>query len=210
MRARADKQGAVSIGRNSKDAALFPFVTPPSLLEHIMNLHIHTIAAVALATTLASAFASGDALALTKPRSFVQNATGACQSALPVFDGQIRKRPLAVQNEGTSAAFVSCSFMDTDRSVNGVTDVYLYADNNTSSPVTVNCTLVTGISGDYPQYFPKSILLPANSKLNGFVWSSTDNGGSNFSNKAINASCQLPVGTGLTSSFVYFDEDVGA
>ncbi|MEO6138716.1 MAG: hypothetical protein ABIP11_08660, partial [Luteimonas sp.] len=111
-----------------------------------MNIHIHTIAAVALATSLASAFASGDASAVTKQRSFVQNATGACQSALPVFDGQIRKRPLAVQNEGTSAAFVSCSFMDTDRSVNGVTDVFLYADNNTSSSVTVNCTLVTDIS----------------------------------------------------------------
>ncbi len=173
-----------------------------------MNLNIHTIAAVALTTTLA--FASGDALAVNKMRSFVQNATGACQSALPVFDGQIRKRPLAVQNEGTSAAFVSCSFMDTDRSVNGVTDVYLYADNNTSSSVTVNCTLVTGVSGLGPQYFPKSIVLPANSKLNQFLWTSADNGGSNFSSFAINASCQLPVGTGLTSSFVYFDEDVGA
>ena len=33
-----------------------------------------------------------------------------CQPALPTFDGSIRKRPKAVQNEGTSIAFITCGF----------------------------------------------------------------------------------------------------
>ncbi len=41
--------------------------------------------------------------------SMAANATAFCQTALPVFDGNVRKRPLAVTNEGTSNAFISCS-----------------------------------------------------------------------------------------------------
>lgn len=162
--------------------------------------------------TLALACAMSPAQAVTQSRSFVQNATGACQSALPVFDGNIRKRPLTVQNEGTAPAFVSCSLMSTDRGVGGVASaesVYLYADNNTASPVDVSCTLVDGASGVTNVYLPKTLNLPANSKTNLFLWQASDNGGNNFS-YTVNLNCLLPVGTGLSIAFVYYDEDVGA
>jgi hypothetical protein len=165
------------------------------------------------ASTLALACAMSPAQAATQQRSFVQNATGACQSALPVFDGNIRKRPLAVQNEGTAAAFVSCSLMDTSGGVGGassVTSVFMYADNNTGAAVDLTCTLVDGYSGGTNVFLPKTLTLPANSKAHPFLWTAAaDNGGANF-NWTTNLTCQLPVGTGLSLSFVYYDEDVGA
>lgn len=168
------------------------------------------LAAATLTAAVGLALASSDAAAETLQRSFVQNATGVCQSALPVFDGQIRKRPLAIQNEGTASAFVSCSFMSTDRSDDGITEVYVYADNNTASAVDLTCTLVQGVSGLGPTFFPKTLTLPANSTINEFPWTAADNGGNNFTDFTTNISCNLPVGTGLSITFVYYDEEVGA
>ena len=178
-----------------------------------MNSQISKMCAVfALTAGIGSVLASGDASAVTLNRSFVQNATGACQSALPVFDGQIRKRPLALQNEGTASAFVSCSFMGTDRGIGGprsVNAVYLSADNNTASDVSLTCTLVDGYSGGSNTFIPKTITMLPNSKVNTFLWQPSDNGGLNYA-YTVNVSCNLPVGTGLSVSFIYFDEDVGA
>ncbi len=156
------------------------------------------------------ALAGFDASAATLQRSFVQNATGACQAALPVFDGQIRKRPLAIQNEGTASAYVTCSFMGTDRTDAGITDIYLYADNNSAAEVDITCTLVTGASGVGAAYYAKTLTIPANTPTNLFFWDAADNGGENFDNYTTNVSCNLPVDTGLTATFIYFDEDVGA
>ncbi len=33
-----------------------------------------------------------------------------CQPALPLDDAAVRKKPLAVQNEGIATAFITCSF----------------------------------------------------------------------------------------------------
>ncbi len=165
-----------------------------------------------LAAALGALLAASSALAEEKPRSFVQNATGACQSALPVYDGQIRKRPLALQNEGTASAYVSCSFMSTVDGIGGsrsIGGVFLYADNNTGSDVDMTCTLVDGISGSAPIYIPKTITMSANSRGNTFYWLVNDNGGERFY-VTVNASCNLPVGVGLTSSFIFFLEEVGA
>lgn len=155
------------------------------------------------------AMTGGQAAASTLTRSFVQNATGFCQPALPAFEGQIRKRPLAIQNEGTAAAFVSCSFMGTDAAADGITEILLYADNRTAADIELTCTLVTGASGVSPTYYPKTITLPALSTANGFRWSEEDNGGNPFSHFSNNVSCNLPVGTGLSISFIYYEEEVG-
>jgi hypothetical protein len=173
-----------------------------------MNVNLNAATVAALTFGIGLVLVGSEASAVTMERSFVQNATGACQSALPVFDGQIRKRPLAVQNEGTAAAFVNCSFAGTDRAVDGLTFIYVYADNNTASAIDLSCTLVTGWDG-IQEYFPKTVSMPANSTLNEFLWDASDHGGANFEYPA-NVSCNLPVGTGLSVTFVYFDEDVGA
>lgn len=134
---------------------------------------------------------------------FIQNATGVCQPALPAFEGQIRKRPLAVQNEGTAPAFVSCSLTGTTSGVGGgggrtVQAVWLYAVNATATSATLGCTLVDNFSGNATPtvYVPKAIVLPPDS-AGVLQWDATDNGGLNYILVA-NLSCSLPVGVGLT------------
>jgi len=154
----------------------------------------------------------GDAQATTAIRSFVQNATGACQAALPAFEGLVRKRPLAVQNEGGSLAYVSCSLMSTDKGV-GTTrsmyGVYIGFINYSGAPVDVTCTLVDGVANSGSNAsIAKTVSVP----VTGYVqlgWTSGDNGGSNFL-YTTNASCALPPGTGVSYTWAYYSEDVGA
>lgn len=47
---------------------------------------------------------------VSRDRYLSSPATDICQAALPVYEGLIRKRPLAMTNEGTTTAFVTCSF----------------------------------------------------------------------------------------------------
>ena len=60
---------------------------------------------VAVATLLAAA----EAHSVDRELAFQQNGAGACQAALPAYEGLIRKRPMAIQNEGVSTAFVTCA-----------------------------------------------------------------------------------------------------
>ncbi|MEP6634230.1 MAG: hypothetical protein ABJA62_08460 [Luteimonas sp.] len=177
-----------------------------------MIVHFKSALSITLLTTaLGLAFVTSDVQAATRHHSFVQNATGACQSALPVFDGQIRKRPLAIQNEGTASAFISCSLLGTDRSFAGITQIEVFANNNTASVVHLSCTLITGLSKfGTQQFLPKTIVMPVGGGLNIFQWSLPDNGGNPFNNFTVNVSCDLPVGIGLSIMFIDFDEDVGA
>jgi hypothetical protein len=75
------------------------------------------------------------------------NGSGVCQAALPSYEGQIRKRPLAIQNEGTAAAFITCSpsslqYVPMQDFGHGV-----FLANNSAASVTVNCTAVMGSGG---------------------------------------------------------------
>jgi hypothetical protein len=117
------------------------------------------------------------------------NATGACKSALPVFDGNIRSRPLGVRNEGTASAFVSCSLPaehDSEVSVIG-----LYISNTSGASATVNCTLVNGRNTFSPTYTPQSVVFPGN----GSQWATFDPGETPQGGDLVNFSCSLPPGT---------------
>jgi hypothetical protein len=174
--------------------------------EIIMNRHMHGSCAAALAAGIGLAFAASDAMAI----EFIQNASGACQSALPVFDGRIRKRPLAIQNEGDAPAFITCSFTGTVVSGVGgrsVERLQLYADNKSSHTVSLTCTLVDSFNGNAPPptYIIKTINLPPDG--GGLLqWDASDNGGQNYLLVA-NVSCNLPVGVGLTLSRVTYVEE---
>lgn len=150
---------------------------------------------------------SGVAQAQFLNRDFAQNATGSCQAALPAFEGQIRKRPLAVQNEGTASAFVTCSFMGTNQTIGGgISGVELAAANRTNSDIVLTCTMIAGTVSDFALFFPKTITLPANSTFSVVRWTaSDDNGGSAFG-PVTNVSCNLPVGAGLVTSTVAYRE----
>ena len=153
----------------------------------------HILAAIAALLALAT---SGRADAI----EIQTGAAGACKSALPAFDGNIRTRPLAVQNEGTAAAFVSCSNSNrtADNSFRN-TIVGIWVQNNNATVVNVSCTFVDGILGS-AEFHPKTQLFGANSGA--FIaWQAPE--GDPYTPFA-NFSCNLPPGVGISRiAYVY-------
>ena len=120
------------------------------------------------------------------------NATGACKSALPVFDGNIRSRPLGVRNEGDASAFVSCS-LPAEHGTR-VELVGIYLSNSAEGSLTINCTMVNGRNTFGPEYDPQSMALSAGaSGWMLFMPSASGPQGGDL----INFSCNLPPGAEL-------------
>lgn len=123
-----------------------------------------------------------------------QNAAGMCQGALPAFDTQIRKRPLAIRNEGTQPAFVSCSLPATNGQMHSSVEI-IFANSN-AAPASVNCTVVTGRANfsTPPQYYTlPTLVLQANQpggRLHTF-----DNAVD--AANTVNVSCNIPAGVSL-------------
>ena len=139
-------------------------------------------------------------------RDYSIKAAGNCNGALPSYEGELRKRPLGVQNEGTATAFVTCS-LPGDFFASGNFLVAAAFTNQNSTPVTVNCTLVDGATAPFmvPAYYPQSITLPANG-VDVFEW--TPAGEEPFTALA-NLSCNLPPGVAINVLEVIFMEDNG-
>lgn len=123
------------------------------------------------------------------------SATDNCQGALPSFEGKLRKRPLGINNEGTSPAFVSCG-LRAPLSGEKIEAIYVLFTNRGSATATVNCTLVEGVAlpfpGYPPVYLPKSVAIVAGEAAV-MQWELADNGGSHY--EIPNLSCGLPPGT---------------
>lgn len=102
---------------------------------------------LAIAAIVAGSTVAVPAAAVIVERTKLQNATGLCQAALPAFDGLIRKRPLAVVNEGSATAFVTCSIMANNSFSYPQTRVTASFGAMEGASGTVNCTLVDGLQG---------------------------------------------------------------
>lgn len=122
----------------------------------------------------------------------VQNPAGICRSALPVYDGGLRNRPLAVANIGSSDAFVSCSMEDRYSGQSTWAGVWLV--NTRTTPVTVTCSHVPGnqLSGAPRPAYTKSRTYAAGAG-DYISWLPAEIGRERFSN-SMNFSCQLPPG----------------
>ena len=157
-----------------------------------------------------------DAGAFELPREAHQKATGVCQAALPAFEGQIRKRPLAVQNEGSANAFVSCSLFSPGAPATSFLHGAIYAviltlDNDRPDPVDVTCTLVVGASrSPWTRYFPRTVTLPANSTYNQIAWSQDPDFDGGMVNPSPGISCNLEPGVGIADTTVYYNEEIGS
>jgi hypothetical protein len=161
-------------------------------------------------TTLAVQFAfSASALAVTKSRVLGAGPTALCQSALPVYDGLIRKRPLAVQNEGTKSAYVTCSFVTQD--VKTITYAEVWAASNDGTPKTLTCVGVTGFQSGPNQYVALAVDLPANGVQQDIGWDPFmfTGGSSTFPSSHFSISCLVAPGVSLNQLELAFDEDVG-
>jgi hypothetical protein len=127
-----------------------------------------------------------------------------CQGALPNFEGSIRKRPLAVQNEGTSNAFITCSFeVDAGNAIgNGPVLLDTYFSNNTAAPINLTCTAVSGFQGDTNEFVGQTISLPASGGGNLF-WVDTDFE-QGLGSGLISISCNIPPGVGINDTYIFW------
>jgi hypothetical protein len=159
---------------------------------------------------LASAVPVLAAQAVTVERQEVRMSADVCQPALPAFDAAFRKRPLAIVNEGSASAYITCAFGGVFNGIPSVKTATVGFTNTGSSARTVNCTLVDAHAGVMdPDFFPKTISVPAaGSPVALLIWSAiNDNGGTRFTYPA--ASCSLPPGVGVQVTNHTYDEDVG-
>ena len=94
-------------------------------------------------------------VARTQPAFAVEVAIGSaihgpdnCQAALPVFDGNIRKRPRAIANEGTAIAFITCDFEASPTALRKVLSVIVRFHNASAAAQSVSCTLVDAFGAE--------------------------------------------------------------
>lgn len=163
-----------------------------------------SLLACSCALVVGAAAGAPKALATTVNRHELQNATGLCQAALPNFDGQIRKRPTAISNEGTGIAFVSCSLVgDNSRST---TDLDVRLKNNGTTAQVANCVLVSG-TVQSRIFITKSLPLAAGTSAL-LTWTAVaDNGGVKFDYP--NVQCSFMPGVELDYVERNFKETVG-
>lgn len=158
---------------------------------------------------------SGTLLAISAPvnaalveRTVFSHAAANCQAALPVFDGNIRKRPKAVANEGTSTAFITCAFEQLPEAGNRVQRAVVVFVNRNAGPVSVSCTFVNGfLDNALSPSLTKTTTLQGNQVGSLFASALADNGNQNFSYVA--SSCALPPGVEIAYTTLTFFESNG-
>lgn len=126
-------------------------------------------------------------------------AVGDCQPAVAGGDAFIRRRPLAVINEGSQTQFATCAYTTEEISIN-VVGFNTKLTNISAVPASVTCTAVVGEESQSAQYFVKSIDLAAGA-TGTLAWSAADNGGLLFA-KSVAISCALPPFVGLNRNRV--------
>lgn len=146
------------------------------------------------ACTAAAVIVAGAMLPSESQAQFLDqytSAPGICQAALPAYEGQIRKRPLAVQNEGTTNAFVSCAPAQFLELYDPDFGVRVLLVNNNAAPATIQCTGVAGVFASSADYYPKTVVVPGNGTGALNFSETTDSSASG------SISCNLPAGTGI-------------
>ncbi len=136
------------------------------------------------------------------------NPVARCQGALPVFETAIRKRPLAVTNEGSSATFVSCGFEYDIIDAEGNAPVLLdtYFSNRSSAPLDVTCSAVTGFDTGDNEFFSQTVTIAPNTQGNLF-WEDEDFPVDGLSSGLISISCNLPAGAGINDTYIWWLAD---
>lgn len=161
------------------------------------------------------AAASGAATASVVQKSEYNQASGTmCQGALPNFEGNFRKRPLAVVNQGTTNAFLTCGLTSQyDSSTGGVPEVLLVVTNRNAASTDMSCTLVDGYVDStvgFADYFPQTMTV-AGASSTSFDWSASTTGGTNapvYGYPGI--SCNVPGSFEVNIEGQSYSEEIGA
>ena len=140
----------------------------------------------------------------TQAATSAATAVGSCLANTTEADVNLRKRPLAMRNEGATAVYVSCA-AQYGFNPDVVESATVVAINTNAAPVEFTCTLVDGalIASDLIFFYPKTITLPSNGAAV-MNWFASDNGGTTFTGFE-NFSCLLPPGVEIDIvGFTYY------
>lgn len=160
-----------------------------------------------IATLALSVLPMANASATGQQQKDNRNAINTC--TVPFDNGvynAVRKRPMAIVNEGTIPAFVNCGFSQITNSY-GTEEFSVWLTSYRNTPVQIFCTGTVGVDRKPNQriYIVKSATLPANGSVN-IKWTyQADNGGkrwndnkdSNQVDQNLGFQCVLPVNTGV-------------
>ena len=169
-----------------------------------MNRFTITLGVLTVAT---GALLSVQASAATVVKYNSKAASGACQGALPNYEGNFRKRPLAVVNEGSTAAFLTCGIDDaaTDGTI-GTNEVTLYVVNRTGAAADISCTMVDGYvdaTTGFANYYPQTIT--ASSTTYSFLdWTGS------YSPYSQAVSCNVPAAFEVNVIYGSYNDEIGA
>jgi len=159
----------------------------------------------AAVAAIAACLLSTPAHAVEEEREMGGNPTAICQGALPNFEGAIRKRPLAVQNEGATPSFVTCSFLTgyNPEDWRQVNYFGFWLVNSTSTAKTVTCTGVAGFdTGTENTYVSKQVTVaPNRAEQASMFFSAEDNDGLGYY-PMVSMSCSIPPGVGINDTYV--------
>lgn len=134
------------------------------------------------------------------------NAPAVCQAARTVYDAQLRKRPLGIQNEGTTDAYVTCALIAEDN-IDAV-EVYMSTIDGTENPVT--CTLVSNYNLGDNEFITKTVET-VDGDFSGTVFLPEDfiDQEETFPTSFLSLSCNLGPGTGLNDIWIRYREEIG-
>jgi len=162
-------------------------------------------AGIAMAIVAVASF-SPAAQAAPIAREIVGTAAGLCTPAFGASEVAIRKRPLSVQNEGSTNAFITCSFS----SQGAPTAAGVYVNSIDGAVHTVTCTGVTSYMTATNQYVVKSIDVGPSTDQELISWAPADFAGTtNFPSSYFSVSCGVPPGAGVNDIYVDFNEEIG-
>lgn len=176
---------------------------------------MHHVSATALTSTLLALCAGATSLGVhaeLQPRFISSGPVDRCQAALPVFDGKIRKRPLAVVNEGTSNAFVTCSFTTVGLPfVSPTTFIEYYVSYDGPLPeADITCTLVAGVEdgASTPEFDTRTGTFESGATPDSFTYIPEQFAGDRIPG-VVSFQCNLPPGGAIHDMYVRVDEEIG-
>lgn len=137
-------------------------------------------------------------------------AVNVCQGALPSYEGLLRKRPKALQNEGGATSFVTCGLHGQGLASSigpRAKRVSIYFINVGNAPVSTTCTAVEALGEE--RYVTKTTVTSPGNTQNaiGFTALELDPANGWWRTPAI--SCSLPPGAGISTIWYHFEQDTG-
>jgi len=163
---------------------------------------------LATLTVAAAGMFATPARAVTESAEVGANAVSHCQGNLPVSETALRKRPLAIQNEGATSAFVTCSF-STQYDSNDIRQIGAFGvffKNKGTTTQTVTCTGVAGFESNTTNVYVSESTTVAPGGESEIFFEPANNGGQGYY-PLVNMSCNLPPGVGIADTLVFFSVD---